>query len=342
MRAGTGITHDSRSSASCARHSEPGVAEAFPTGAEPTCGGLTVCVALLGYTLISACTPPSGAPSQPLTSKQATYKKDFVFDDAPNELVAQGDKGLAEKDYSGALKRYVEASKDVSEKVQSSALNRMGELYDRGLGVKQDWTRSFDLYQKAAILENPFAEANLANALFFGMGTDRDLPEALRWALKGAEGDVPMALNQVAWQYRTGMGVPVDMAEARRRYQRSAELKDTTGESQLGWMYAHVDPINYQRAMEWYRKAADQNDETAENNIAYLYENGLGVPKDYSQAASWYQKASATGYARAQFHLGNLYSLGHGVPHDAAKARELMQKAADGGDEEAGRWLSTH
>jgi hypothetical protein len=52
--------------------------------------------------------------------------------------------------------------------------------------------------------------------------------------------------------------------------------------------------------------------------------------------------AAATGYARAEFHLGNLYDLGHGVPHDAAKARELMQKAADGRDDEASRWLSTH
>jgi hypothetical protein len=267
---------------------------------------------------------------------------DLVFDDAPNAVVAQGDKALGEKNYSDALKQYEEASKDVSEKVQSSALNRMGELYDRGLGVRQDWTRSFDLYQKAAILGNPYGQANLANALFFGIGTDRDLAEALRWALKGAEGDVPMALNQLGWQYRMGMGVSVDTAEARRDYQRSAELGDTTGESQLGWMYAHVEPIDYQLAMKWYRKAADQNDQNAENNIAYLYENGLGVLQDYGQAASWYQKAAANGYARSQFHLGNLYDLGHGVPHDATKARELIRKAADGGDDEANRWLLTH
>jgi hypothetical protein len=107
-------------------------------------------------------------------------------------------------------------------------------------------------------------------------------------------------------------------------------------------MYAHVEPIDYGLAMKWYRKAADQKDDTAENNIGYLYENGLGVAQDYSQAASWYQMAAATGYARAEFHLGNLYDLGHGVPHDAAKARELMQKAADGRDDEASRWLSTH
>jgi uncharacterized protein len=294
--------------------------------------GLLICFVLLGYSLLSACGP----------SNQATYKKDLVFDDAPNGIVAQGDKALQEKNYSNALKRYEEASKDVSEKVQSAALNRMGELYERGLGVKQDWTRSFDLYQKAAILGNQYGQANLANALFFGIGTDRNLTEALRWALKGAEGEVPMALNQVAWQYRTGMGVAVDTAEARRRYQRSAELGDTTGESQLGWMYAHVQPIDYQLAMQWYKKAADQNDPTAENNIGYLYENGLGVSKDYSQAASWYQKAAAMDYARAQFHLGNLYALGQGVALDAKKARELIGKASDGGDEEASRWLLTH
>lgn len=306
--------------------------------------GPVISIVLLGCSLISACTP-QGAPTTSRSrgsNAEATYKTAFIVDDPPNEVVSLGDRALAGKDYSGALKRYEEASKDVNEKIQASALNRMGELYERGLGVERDYTRSFDLYQKSAILGNPYGQANLANSLFFGVGTRRNLPEALVWARKGAEGDVPMAINQVGWQYRTGMGVAVDTAEARRRYQRSAELGDLTGASQLGWMYAHVEPIDYQLAMKWYRKAADQNDQTAENNIGYLYENGLGVSQDYSESASWYQTAAATGYARAQFHLGNLYDLGHGVPRDAAKARELMQKAADGGDEEASRWLATH
>jgi TPR repeat protein len=302
----------------------------------------TVGAAIIGCALISACSPPSARAPSTQTAKQATYKTDLVWDDAPNALVAQGDKALKEKDYAITLQRYEDASKDVNERVQASALNRLGELYERGLGVSQDRRRSFDLYQKAAILDNPYGQANLANALFFGLGSDRNLKEAMRWALKGAEGNVAMAINQVGWQYGTGMGVPVDTAEARRRYQQSAELGDSTGESELGWMYAHVEPIDYQLAMKWYRKAADQNDPTAENNIGYLYENGLGVPQDYSQAASWYQRAAAMDYARAQFHLGNLYALGHGVALDPKKARQLIMKASDGGDEEAGRWLSTH
>jgi uncharacterized protein len=306
--------------------------------------GLIFSVVILGCALNSACTPQGAqtGSSNPGSQAEATYKTAFKFDDPPNDVVSQGDKALAEKDYASALKRYEDASKDVNEQIQASALNRMGELYERGLGVKRDYTRSFDLYEKSAILGNPYGQANLANSLFFGAGTRRDLTKALGWAQKGAEGDVPMALNQLGWQYRTGMGVPVDTAEARRRYQRSAELGDATGESQLGWMYAHVEPIDYRLAMEWYKKAADQHDLTAENNIAYLYENGLGVSQDFSLAASWYQKAAANGYARSQFHLGNLYEFGRGVPQDVAKARELMKKAAETGDDEASRWLSTH
>jgi uncharacterized protein len=294
--------------------------------------------------LALACSPQSGpAPSTQLqNSAQASYKQVLVFSDAPNALVAEGDKALREKNYSLALKRYEDASKDVNKNVQGAALNRLGELYDRGLGVNQDQLRSFDLYQKSALLDDPNGQANLANALFFGFGTGRNLKGALRWALKGAEGNVPMAINQLGWQYRTGMGVPVDTAEARRRYQRSAELGDVTGESQLGWMYAHVEPIDYRLAMQWYKKAADQKDATAENNIGYLYENGLGVARDYTQAVSWYEMAASVGYARAQFHLGHLYDLGQGVALDPQKARELMSKAASGGDDEASQWLSTH
>jgi TPR repeat protein len=299
---------------------------------------------IVSSALISACTLKSGPSSstQPRTFTQPTHKTKIVFDEAPNAVVAEGDKALGERNYVVALQKYEVAAKDVNEKVQGSALNRMGELYERGLGVDQDWTRSFEIYQKAAILGNSYGQANLANALFFAIGTDRNLTEALRWALKGAEGDVTMAINQAGWQYRTGMGVPVNTAEARRRYQRSAELGDSTGQSQLGWMYAHVEPIDYPLAMTWYRKAADQGDDTAENNIGYLYENGLGVAQDYGQAASWYQRAAATGFARAQFHLGNLYDLGHGVARDPKKAREWIQKAADGGDDEASQWLSRH
>lgn len=301
------------------------------------------CIASL---LILSCTsrdePPPAAPSVPPAAPTIYPKTDFILDDAPNPLISLGDKALAAKDYGSALKAYQEASVDMNQKVQASALNRLGELYQRGLGVSEDLRRSFDLYEKSALLGNAYGAANLGNCYFFASGTERNLVDALRWASKGAEGDVPMALNQVGWQYLQGMGVAADLEVAKRNYERSAALGDAIGELELGWIFAHINPVDYTQAMEWYKKSAGQGNAVAENNIGFLFENGKGVTQSYNEAARWYQMSADQGYARSQFHLGILYASGNGVPHDGAKALELMRTAAASGDEAAIQWMSTH
>jgi TPR repeat protein len=114
-----------------------------------------VSAVIVGCALMSACGSQSGAGASPQSRSEVTQKSAFVFDDAPSAVVAAGDKALAEKNYFVALQRYEDAAKDLNEKAQGSAPNRLGELYERGLGVNQDWSRSFDLYQKSAILNNP-------------------------------------------------------------------------------------------------------------------------------------------------------------------------------------------
>jgi TPR repeat protein len=301
--------------------------------------GLGSAIALVACLTAAACTPQTGLPK---SAPQATAKSGFVIDSAANALISEGDKSREAKDYPMAFKLYREASEDRDVKVKACALNRIGELYAWGFGVPQDYAQAFEQYKKSALLGNAYGAANLANSLFFGQGTDRNLVDALEWAKKGADGNVPMALNQIGWQFLNGMGVPIDNDEARRRYNQSASLRDPVGESQLGWMYGHVDPVDYQLAMKWYRLAAEQHQEMAQNNIGFLYENGLGVKQDYVEAARWYQMAAVVGYARAQFHLGNLYDLGLGVPHDKGLAVEWIRKAADAGDPAAVQWLAAH
>jgi TPR repeat protein len=271
-----------------------------------------------------------------------TYRNEFVHEPAPGELVAKGDQAAAAQDYAGAMRQYLAASQDNDNKVQGAAFNRIGELYEGGLGVSQGRAESFKWFQKSAATGNPYGQANLGNCYFFGLGTDRNLAEARHWAEQGALAGVAQAINQMGWQSLYGMGVSRDAAEGRRWYEKSAAMGDATGELQLGWIYVHVEPVDYQEGMRWYRKAADQGDEGAQNNIGYLYENGLGVDKDLTEAARWYQTSADAGYARAQFHLGRLYELGLGVSPDAALARSLMQKAAAGGDPEAAQWVLTH
>lgn len=271
-----------------------------------------------------------------------TFKKLLVHDTSLNDVISAGDAAAAAKDFSGAMRAYQKAASDSDAKVRASAYNRIGELYESGLGVTQNQAESVEWFTKAAELGNAYGAGNLGNSLFFALGTNRDLAEAERWAKQGAEHGVVMSMNQLGWQYLHGMGVTQDMDAARHWYETSAATGDPTGENMVGWIFVHVPPKDYEQGMAWYRKAADQNDEVAQNNIGYLYENGLGVARDYRQAAHWYETAADAGFARAMFHLGNLYDQGLGVEANPQVARRLMQKAAKSGDEEAAQWLSAH
>jgi TPR repeat protein len=269
-------------------------------------------------------------------------KKSLVHDPAPNEMILQGDNAIAAQDYARAMQRFQAAVADTNPVVRASASNRIGELYEWGFGVKQDYAESASWYQKSASLGNRYAAANLGNSYFLGLGVEQDFVEALRWAQLGAEQNLPLAMNQLGWQYLNGLGVTPNLQQAVLWYGKSAEIGDPIGQYQFGWIYGHIAPVNYVEAMRWYRKAAEQGHEIAQNNIGYLYENGLGVEKDFGEAARWYQMSASAGYVRAQFHLGVLYDSGMGVSLDKERAQDLIQKAAAQGDAEAVQWLAAH
>ena len=266
----------------------------------------------------------------------------FITEEQSDPTISAGDAAFSKQDYVDAMRSYVTASSDKDPAVRAGALNRIGILYERELGVSQDYSRAREFFVKAAELGNGYAQANIGDFYFFGLGLPRDTEKALIWYRKGADQNVLLGLNQTGWIYLQGLGVAKDPSEAMKWYRRSADLGSANGVYELGWIYGHVEPMNYVEAMTWYRKAASQHHVEAQNNIGTLYEKGLGVPQDYSQAAYWYGLASNAGYARSQFHLGGLYFSGHGVRQDATAARELMKKAAAGGDADAIEWLLTH
>lgn len=269
-------------------------------------------------------------------------QEELLSETQSNALIGTGDVAFSKQDYGAAMRSYLAASGDKDPAVRAGALNRIGTLYERALGVPQDYGRARDYFLKAAELGNGYAQANVGDLYFFGLSVPRNIDEALKWYRKGADQDAPLGLNQTGWFYLQGIGLQKDPAEAMKWYRRSADLGSPNAAYMLGWIYGHVEPMDYVKAMTWYRKAASHNQVEAQNNIGTLFEKGLGVPQDYVQAANWYQLASDAGYARSQFHLGELYFTGRGVKQDATTARALMLSAAQGGDGDAQEWLHLH
>jgi len=292
--------------------------------------------------IVAACPIGSHAETAPATTSSGTYllyAGTLVTDASSNKWIVEGDKAYYAHDYRAAMSFYRRSVEDDNPTTRASAQNRIGILFERALGVPQDYGEALKWFEQSAELGNGFAQANIGDYNFYGIGRKRDLVEAMRWYRKAAEKNVPLGINQLAFGYLQGLGVVRNVEEAKRLYRQGVHPQNPNAAHQLGWIYGHVEPLDYGQALEWYKKAAEHGHATAMNNIGYLYEKGLGVKLDYAIAVQWYTKAAQFEEPRALFHLGTLSESGLGLPKDMSKARALMERAARAGDREAAEWL---
>jgi FOG: TPR repeat, SEL1 subfamily len=204
-------------------------------------------------------------------------------------------------DYTTALKKI----RPLAEQGYAKAQDGLGNMYEKGRGIKQDYTEAVKWYYKAAKQGLDRAQYNLAVMYEEGSGVEQDYTESLKWYHKAAEQGYSYAQYNLAHMYDKGRGVEKD----------------------------------YTEALRWYRKAAEQGDDLAQNNLALMFENGRGVEKDYTEAMKWYYKSAEHGFDLAQYNLGKLYDYGKGVSKDDIEAIRWYRKAAAQGNEGAKKAL---
>lgn len=144
----------------------------------------------------------------------------------------------------------------------------------------------------------PQLQLLLGQLLVNGVGTLRDLHEALRWFRAAAHARVPMAMNMVGRCHENGLGTPVD----------------------------------YVKAAHWYHRAATFDCDWAIYNYAHLLANGRGVTKDRGAAFLWFKLAASRGHARAMAFLGQYYENGWETPVDRDRAFSWYKRSAEAGD----------
>jgi TPR repeat protein len=142
-----------------------------------------------------------------------------------------------------------------------AAQNRLGDLYARGEGVKQDYKEAARWYRMAADQHIPAAEASLAGLYAAGAMGQPDLAEAVKWYRLAADQGSTDAQYNLAQLLSRGEGAKRDIKEALRLYQL----------------------------------AAAQGDGLSQYNLARRYREGKDVPKDPVQAYVWFTLAEANG-----------------------------------------------
>lgn len=141
----------------------------------------------------------------------------------------------------------------------------------------------------------------------------------------------------VAEAYFYGRGTETNRAEAVKWYSRAAVQEDANAQASLGlcafrgWGCER----NYDVAAEWYQKAAAQGNLAAMSDLAFCYMNGYGVEKNPQVAFDWAMKAAQRGHAPAQVLVAECYLEGLGTAVDGVRADVWLQSAARQGNARA-------
>ncbi|GBC20328.2 kinase-like domain-containing protein [Rhizophagus irregularis DAOM 181602=DAOM 197198] len=158
----------------------------------------------------------------------------------------------------------------------SNSIYLLGYFNYHGIGIDINKKYAFELFQKAAELENIVAQFELANMCMDGDGVDQNYEKALELSKKLTEGKYPCGINLLGYCYKMGIGTEVDSQKAFKLYESVANLENLHGICNLGVCYENGigTEINEQKAFKLYQKAADLEHSEGMNNLG-LYEDLL-------------------------------------------------------------------
>jgi uncharacterized protein len=139
---------------------------------------------------------------------------------------------------------------------------RLGEMYDYGEGVPQDYKEAANWYRMAAEQGHTKAQYRLAEMYNLGKGVLKNYDNFYKWLRMAAEQGYAIA------QFRLG-----------------------------AWYFfgSDVSQGYYKEAFKWYRMAAEQGHTEAQYYLGVMYYDGKGVAVDYVEAYKWILLAGMNG-----------------------------------------------
>lgn len=142
-----------------------------------------------------------------------------------------------------------------------------------------------------ALADKGDAEAQYHVGMMYnnGIGTQRDLKQALVWFQKSAAGNDPLGAYKLGCYYdgQAGDVLKTDAAEALKYKLVAAKAGYSLAQHDVAGLYARQD--NPDEAIKWLKQASDQGYPPALYQLSGSYFQGKGTPKDLSLAYAYYK-----------------------------------------------------
>lgn len=137
------------------------------------------------------------------------------------------------------------------------AQNKVGTMYAKGIGTKENTELAIHYFLKAAENRSPIAYYNLGKMY----DTKGNYALSIEWYNKAIEEDNSDAMNNLADLYLNGKGTIQNTLQAKRLYTQAAELGNATAMRNLGFLYTNNKEIeqDMSKAYFWFNLAAEKN-----------------------------------------------------------------------------------
>ncbi|MDQ7057842.1 MAG: tetratricopeptide repeat protein [Ghiorsea sp.] len=244
-----------------------------------------------------------------------------------SDMMQLGNFAYQEKRYEDAFKWYENAANQGIAEAQF----RLSQMYQKGEGVDKDETAATHWLFKAASQGVAQAEYEYAIALEFGRGIKRaQMKEVAVWYEKAAQHAYPEAMLKVAKLYFSGSGINKDIQQAltwalkaKNKHVADADtfLKSIIQEvkklaNQGDYPAQHMLALMHQRgqavekdpklALVWLRKAASKGHADAQYDLGRTL-----AQTDPVSALYWLQKAANSDHAQAGYMAAALMATQH-------------------------------
>ena len=144
----------------------------------------------------------------------------------------------------------------VAEKGDAEGQNNVGFLYERGLGVSQDYEQAEAWYMMAAAQGLPSAKHNLAMLTYKGHINNKDWRKSVEWLKEADQMDFSPSTYMLGVLYMRGEGIFKDRDVAFELFKKAAKLGEARGQYMVGYIHQsgmlHPDEeSDYERGYLW-------------------------------------------------------------------------------------------
>ncbi len=237
------------------------------------------------------------------------------------------------RDVPGGLdlfKKCLPALTQEAEGGEADAQGKLGILFARGVGVKQDAKAAAQWFSKAAKQGNIKAQADLASAYLAGQGIEANPTKAGQWFTRAAKVGYGPAMIHLASLELQGRGRRQNLKVGKQWLVKAAAVKHP-GDARRARTLLERLATQAPRLlpdMDALTARADKGEIDAQLELARRHETGAGLSVDTSQTIAWYLRAVRLGSPEAAHRLGGMFALGRGVKKNSVRAGRFWSLSA--------------